>query len=172
MCDFRLIGQDQTDGIAYWPIREDDGLMANIKEIGHTGARTQDHSVISTALYRLSYTTWYFIQTHHHTNQQQTHHTTKYDAQLRTGSYKTTQKTNSTLHTLHSCIDIHIQAHANQLARITNWVLTLSISDAPKPIAFTWHVHYTASLQDYHALLDSFHALHQRSCIYLIQTHS
>ena len=28
---------------------------------GHTGARTQDHSVISTALYRLSYTTssWY-----------------------------------------------------------------------------------------------------------------
>ena len=27
------------------------------EKIGHTGARTQDHSVISTALYRLSYTT-------------------------------------------------------------------------------------------------------------------
>ena len=32
-----------------------------VKKDGHTGARTQDHSVISTALYRLSYTTssWY-----------------------------------------------------------------------------------------------------------------
>src|SRR6218665_3008700 len=29
----------------------------NNEKIGHTGARTQDHSVISTALYRLSYTT-------------------------------------------------------------------------------------------------------------------
>ena len=28
-----------------------------VKKDGHTGARTQDHSVISTALYRLSYTT-------------------------------------------------------------------------------------------------------------------
>ena len=29
---------------------------------GHTGARTQDHSVISTALYRLSYTTSFSTQ--------------------------------------------------------------------------------------------------------------
>ena len=28
-----------------------------MQRVGHTGARTQDHSVISTALYRLSYTT-------------------------------------------------------------------------------------------------------------------
>ncbi len=51
---------------------------------GHTGARTQDHSVISTALYRLSYTTSSFfhladeINKHtdirtHHKNQPKSH---------------------------------------------------------------------------------------------------
>ena len=38
----------RADGRAFWQ---------KMQRIGHTGARTQDHSVISTALYRLSYTT-------------------------------------------------------------------------------------------------------------------
>ncbi len=43
-----------------WCVRFDGRLLfvcCKKQRDGHTGARTQDHSVISTALYRLSYTT-------------------------------------------------------------------------------------------------------------------
>ena len=46
------------------------------EKIGHTGARTQDHSVISTALYRLSYTTSATIQ--HTQKQLHTPHTNQH----------------------------------------------------------------------------------------------
>lgn len=45
------------------------------KRFGHTGARTQDHSVISTALYRLSYTTAHTHTSHTRKHKHNTHST-------------------------------------------------------------------------------------------------
>ena len=74
------------------------------EKIGHTGARTQDHSVISTALYRLSYTTSATIQhtqkqlhtphTNQHTHTYHLHHT------LPPHTPETTPETTTNTHTI------------------------------------------------------------------------
>ncbi len=71
------------------------GVLCDKKQRdGHTGARTQDHSVISTALYRLSYTTSLHLLHAKHTTSLPTTNTTTTTQEYTQHAHHNKQKNN------------------------------------------------------------------------------